>query len=116
MSAILNGWIFAWWGLYDYVLLTNDMGIYKLRLNESLNSLLNHLPKFSCIYWSYYDLNYKIASPFYHDLHVAQMQAMYELTGIELFSSYARRWEKQKRNIIYKSFAFMKKVYQKIKE
>ena len=114
--VVMNGWIFAWWGLYDYVLVTKDDGQYKDILKKSLDSLIKILPCFKNSYWSLYDLDKKLASPFYHNLHIAQMQAMYELTGEEIFKEYSIRWEKQYNNIFCKTLAFVIKAIQKIRE
>lgn len=114
-KAVMNGWIFAWWGLYDYVLVTRDETYRKL-LDASCKSLIKMLPDFKNWYWSIYDLEGRIASPFYHNLHVAQMQAMYQLTGENLFNEYANRWLAQQKNPVYKGLAFMKKALQKIVE
>ena len=85
-------------------------------MDDSLNTIIRALPKFNNSYWSMYDNSGKIASPFYHNLHIAQMQAMYELTGIEIFDQYANRWKRQQSNIINKSLAFIIKAIQKIIE
>lgn len=114
--AVLNGWIFAWWGLYDYVLVTDDKGYYQSALMKSLNTLVNMLPQFDCAYWSMYDLDGKITSPFYHNLHIAQMQVMYDLTGNPIFRVYANKWESVQKNILCMTRAFVKKAWQKILE
>lgn len=116
LGIVMNGFIFAWWGLYDYVMVTSDNGIYKDVLNNTLNSLLNIMPTFKGRYWSIYNQSNYLASPFYHNLHIAQMQAMFKLTGIDLFNVYAKRWSRQQKNPICKSLAFLKKAYQKILE
>ena len=114
--AVLNGWIFAWWGLYDLVLLMDDKGEYRKIMDKSCNSILNYLPRFSNGYWSIYDLNGNITSPFYHRLHIAQMEAMFILTKNVVFKQYADRWRKQLKNPINKGVAFTVKAIQKIKE
>ena len=113
---VMNGWIFAWWGLFDYVLATNDAGVYKKAQDTTCKTLVKCLPQFKTWYWSKYDLGGRMASPFYHNLHVAQMQAMHQLTGHEIFRDYANRWEKQQNNQICKAMAFVKKAVQKIRE
>ncbi len=115
-GMVMNGAIFAWWGLYDYVLATHDTGKYKTALDQTLDSLVRVLSQFKCSYWSMYSLDGLIASPFYHNLHIAQMEAMYELTGKTIFKEYADVWLQQQRNIICKSRAFIKKALQKIAE
>ena len=114
--VVMNGWIFAWWGLYDYVLATHDVGVYRKALDSSCNSLIKYLPKYKTWYWSKYDLGGMMASPFYHNLHIAQMQAMYELTREEIFDQYAKHWAKQQKNPFCKSLAFVKKAIQKLTE
>ena len=116
LPVVLNGWIFAWWGLYDYVVVTGDKGYYKDKLDQSCRSIIKYLPSFKNAYWSKYDLGNNITSPFYHNLHVAQMQAMYKLTGEKVFDEYAKKWESQLRNPINKSIAFTVKAIQKILE
>lgn len=115
LPAVMNGWIFAWWGLYDYVLITRDKNA-KYILDKSLKSFIQILPRFTCSYWSMYSLNGMIASPFYHNLHIAQMQAMHQLTGKDVFKKYAFKWEKCQKNRIDISRAFVKKVWQKVIE
>lgn len=115
-GVVMNGFIFAWWGLYDYVLATKDKGIYYDAMKRALDTLHDLLPSFKCAYWSMYSLDGLIASPFYHNLHIAQMQAMYELTNDDRFEAYARRWQKQQGSVLCKSMAFMRKAAQKILE
>jgi hypothetical protein len=116
LEMVLNGSIFAWWGLYDFVIATNDGTIYKQALQRTLGTIVKILPKFRLSYWSLYSLDGLIASPFYHKLHIAQMQAMFLLTKEQIFNDYAIRWEKQSNNALYKALAFTKKAIQKILE
>lgn len=116
LPVVMNGWVFAWWGLYDYVTCTKDTGYYLNCLNQSCQSLIRYLPRFTTSYWSKYDVDYKIASPFYHNLHISQMEAMYILTGEKIFDEYCKRWRRQEANFCYKGFAFAIKCYQKICE
>ena len=115
-GMVLNGSIFSWWGLYDFVLATGDNGKYMEAMDKILKSLIKVLPLYKCTYWSMYSEDGLIASPFYHNLHVAQMQAMYQLTGEPIFDEYAKRWERQQKNPLCKSLAFVKKSIQKILE
>lgn len=115
-GMVLNGAIFAWWGLYDYVTLTGDRGEMYEMMQKTLHSIMYVLPQFKSHIWSLYSLDGLIASPFYHNLHIAQMQAMYQLTGEPIFDKYAKLWTKRQNNIINKSFAFIYKSIQKILE
>lgn len=115
-GMVFNGAIFAWWGLYDYVKLTHDNGKYNKILIKTLDSLIYILPKMKNSYWSMYSLDGLIASPFYHNLHIAQMEAMYDLTGKEIFKEYAEKWKKKQKNPFCYGLAFTKKAIQKILE
>lgn len=115
-GMVLNGTIFAWWGLYDYVLVTGDKEKYFEAQERTLQTIISALPKFLCNCWSKYSLDGLIASPFYHHLHIAQMQAMYRLTDEPLFCEYANRWKKNEKNPLCKLWAFLRKAFQKLKE
>lgn len=115
LPAVMNGWIFAIFGLYDLTLVCDDK-IYKETLEKTLDTLKEKLKEFNCGYWSLYDLEGKIASPFYHNLHIAQMEALYLITGDIIFDEYACKWRKQQKNIFKRNYAFLKKVIQKIIE
>lgn len=113
--VILNGWIFALWGLYDFVLVSKD-AYYTELYNRTYKTLEKYLPEFSLSYWSLYCLKKRMASHFYHKLHIAQLSVMYELTGSEVFNEYALKWSKWEKNIVYKTCAFCKKAFEKIME
>lgn len=54
-----------------------------------------------------------MASPFYHRLHIAQMQALELLTNNQAYNDFAMRLVKYQSNKLYYSYAFIKKAYQK---
>ena len=114
--VVLNGWIFAWWGLYDYVLVTKDQGHYRKLLDLSCHTMEQMLPSFDIGYWSLYDIGGRMASPFYHRLHLAQLQAMYQLTGHDIFAKYANQWSRYNDNRFFKVRAFLVKAWQKVCE
>lgn len=116
LPVVMNGWVFAWFGLHDYVISTQDKGHYKQLLERSEEALTSTLSIFTCGYWSMYDTNGKIASPFYHRLHIAQMQAMYMVTNKAIYDKYARKWKHNLNNPFYKTIAFIRKAWQKIRE
>ena len=116
LPVVLNGWIFAWWGLYDYSLIAKDCGSYSQILQQSCETIIRYLPLFNTRYWSKYDLSNRLTSPFYHRLHIAQMQAMFQLTDIAIFDEYANLWTRQLDNPINKWRAFFVKASQKILE
>jgi hypothetical protein len=74
-NTVLNGWIFAIFGLYDYQLVKQDPEVSE-SLMGAVRGLIASLPQFDCGFWSLYDLSGAIASPFYQRLHIAQLDAM----------------------------------------
>ncbi|EKP4442246.1 MULTISPECIES: D-glucuronyl C5-epimerase family protein [Vibrio] len=114
-EVILNGWIFTLWGLMDLGMITNNDSVCKVT-NESLAKLANSLDNFSCGYWSKYDDGNKISSPFYHQLHIHQLNALYLQTGIQQFKDYANTFESMKHNSFKKLKAIIIKSAQKLKE
>ena len=67
-------------------------------------------------YWSFYDRTGRIASPAYHELHIALLRVLSDITGNDYFQLFADRWEnfsKIKRN---RFRAIARKAIQKLKE
>ncbi len=85
--AVFNGWIFAIFGLMDYVIISKD-DKYCAYLNKTIRSLERKLPQIYNGYWSKYDLGKTIASPFYHNLHIAQLKVLYEYTHSSIIKKY----------------------------
>ena len=111
---ILNGWIFSFWGLWDYCLTFKDDTDAKYILRRTLDTMVKWLPKFDLPYWSMYEDGKRICSPFYHKLHIAQLNVMYDLTGRDEFKHYAERWDNFQHNRLYRNIAFCKKAIQKV--
>lgn len=115
LPLVLNGWIFSIWGVWDYCLYFKN-GRYDELLKRTLYSLEEMLPEFDIGYWSLYTIDGRICSPFYHKLHIAQLEVMYKLTGNKIYSIYSMKWEKYQKNIVFRTISFIKKVFQKIRE
>ena len=94
---ILNGWMYALWGLRELSLAFDDVGADE-RFTESVACLLQLLPRYDVGWWSRYSLYPHrlpdLAKLFYHRLHVDQLEVMYDLTGEELFRAVAGRWRR----------------------
>jgi heparosan-N-sulfate-glucuronate 5-epimerase len=74
-KTILNGWIFALFGLYDLTL-ADDSRDAREALDDTLSALLARLDVYDAGFWSFYDTSGVLASPFYHRLHIAQLKAL----------------------------------------
>lgn len=110
---ILNGWIFSLWGIIDYCKYFDDCDIQDV-LNKTLSTLERRLPDFDIGYWSMYEDGMRICSPFYHKLHIAQLNVMYDLTGKQIYKDYADRFLSYQNNGINRKRAFIKKAMQKV--
>ena len=111
---VLNGWIYSIFGLYDYYLATNDKSIYGV-IDKTKKTLSASLKRFDCKYWSYYNLDKAIASPFYHELHIVQLDILYILFGDEDFKNYRNKWTSYNNSKIKHFLAVSVKVIQKLK-
>jgi heparosan-N-sulfate-glucuronate 5-epimerase len=95
-THILNGHIWASWGVHDYALATND-GTAKDLFDRAVTTMISKLASFDTGYWSLYEhsgtLLPMLASKFYHSLHIVQLKVMFRLTGNPHFALFADKWE-----------------------
>lgn len=75
MPAVLNGWCFALMGLEELSLVAPNQELCQARATYA-EGLAKALPRFDTGYWSTYDLGGNLASPFYHNLHIAQLRSL----------------------------------------
>lgn len=111
--AVLNGYIFALFGLYDLYLLNGNKKSLDL-FKEGVDSLINLLPYYDIKYWTQYFLfNYpkKYFSSFtYHILVTEQLKALYIITGEKVFLQYSQIWNNYAKSFAKKTIALMNKL------
>ncbi len=94
-SRILNGWIYGLWGLWDVHIALGDTRAREM-LTASTDCLLATLPSYDIGWWTKYSLYPHrlpdLAKPFYHRLHVDQLEVMQRLTDVAEFGATASRW------------------------
>jgi heparosan-N-sulfate-glucuronate 5-epimerase len=94
-SLILNGWIYALWGLRDVSVGLGHRDAGEM-LSASSECLVQSLPRYDVGWWTRYSLYPHLlpdlAKPFYHRLHVWQAEIMYRITGEDSFRAAAARW------------------------
>jgi heparosan-N-sulfate-glucuronate 5-epimerase len=91
-THILNGYILALFGLYDFVALTKDAQIADL-IERSVATLRTLIDKFDTGYWSCYDLHFRhLASYFYHALHITLLEALARYASSGYYAEVAARW------------------------
>jgi hypothetical protein len=96
-SLILNGWIYALWGLWDVAVGLGDVDCRSL-FDASAECLRRSIDDYDVGWWSRYSLYPHrrlpdLAKPFYHRLHVDQLEVLYRLLGYPELQATARRWE-----------------------
>ena len=95
-SFVLNGGIFALWGVYDVWRVTGDETAERL-WNEVGATLAEALPRWDAGFWSRYDLYphpvTNVASAFYHRLHINQLQALELILPNPAFRAVRSRFE-----------------------
>jgi len=93
---VLNGFIYALFGLYDLKRLTDGSEATSL-YETGVESLIALLPEFDTGYWSLYGIGLSPDNPAtipYHKLHVEQLKVMADLTDSNEIKKYAALWEK----------------------
>jgi heparosan-N-sulfate-glucuronate 5-epimerase len=107
-THILNGFIWALWGIYDYLILTQEAKTRTL-FDLFCKTLRGHLQEYDAGFWSFYELTPQriksLASPFYHRLHIVQLQVMHLMTGDSTFFSYAQKWQHYLENPLFRTMA-----------
>jgi heparosan-N-sulfate-glucuronate 5-epimerase len=115
-AHVLNGWIYALWGLYDVAAAGGDLSEdAHSAFSRGVDALEARLPLYSTGWnWSRYDLFphpiIHVTSPFYHRLHVEQLRAMHDLDPRPVFAATASRWELGVQNPFARTHAVARKV------
>lgn len=116
-THVLNGFIWAAWGVYDYFLTTGSTHAKDLYY-QVIETIKVNLPLYDNGFWSLYEqsgtkLN-MLASYFYHSLHIVQLQILYQLTKEKIFLDYAESWQKYQNRKFNRVKAFLLKVIFKL--
>ncbi len=112
-SHVLNGAIFALWGMRDVAVGLDDEDAGQ-RFEVGVDSLAANLSRYDAGYWSYYSLFPHLirnpASSFYHALHVSQLKAMEILAPRPAFAPTRARWERYAGSRVSSARAFAAKA------
>ncbi len=97
-SYVLNGALFALWGLHDVAVALDDPAAREL-WDDGAATLARNLHRYDLGYWSRYDLFphplVNVASSAYHVLHARQLEVMGRLTDEPQYPEYAARFARQ---------------------
>lgn len=113
-SHVLNGWIFALWGLYDVSRSAQHPEAAEA-FERGADAVAARLPRYSIGFgWSRYDLYphaiKHAASPFYHHLHIEQLRALDALAPRPAFVAHADAWEAGLGNPAVRALGVTRKV------
>ena len=112
-SYVLNGGIFALWGLYDVGEALGDQDLAH-EFEQGAGTLAANLHRWDTGYWSRYDLFphpvMNVASSFYHALHTSQLEAMQVIAPRPEFESAAQRFAGYAKRRTNSGRAFARKV------
>ena len=111
-AHVLNGWIWALWGLYDVG--REDPAAFAA-FTRGCDTLAARIDSYELSNgWSRYDLYphpvVNIASPFYHRLHIEQLRALHMLAPHAEFVRTADRWEAAYQRRATRAVAVLRKV------
>lgn len=114
-AAVLNGWIFSSFGLFDAWKVTKDQK-YLDAWNDALKGIKNNISRFDTGHWSLYDWGGKYTSPFYHNLHIAQLSTLDDLDPDAAWNEYIKKWKADRESKFWSKYAFVMKAKQKVFE
>jgi hypothetical protein len=109
-SYVLNGGIFALWGLYDVAEALHDEDVAQ-EFEQGVATLAANLHRWDTGHWSRYDLFphpvMNVASSFYHALHTSQLEAMQVIAPRPELEAAAQRFARygQRRRNAARAFA-----------
>lgn len=121
-NHVLNGFIWALWGIRDYAVYFNNDHAENL-WRECLKTLEANLKNYDLGFWTSYDwpqgydrnLPVMPVSVYYQTLHTIQMKAIYNLTQRPLFHQYHLKWRKYLENRFYRAICLIWKCYFKLR-
>src|SRR5581483_9079742 len=92
-SHILNGFIWALWGVFDYARWSGSLTAQRI-FESCSRTIETALPEYDTGRWSLYELPAggprMLASRYYHELHIVQLRVLERLTGSGAFGVVAR--------------------------
>lgn len=118
-AHVLNGWLFALWGLYDLAhhpaAESETAGRADAAFAAGADALGARIDRYRTpLGWSLYDLYPhplpNVASPFYHRLHVTQLRRQHELAPDPRLEAVAEEWGRAASAPLSRSLALARKV------
>ncbi len=116
-NSVLNGWVSALFGLYDFGLIERDAELAEA-LESTPGALVRTLPRYDAGYWSYYDTRGALSSPYYQSVHLTQLRALELAFPVHAaaFAALRARFEVQQASRLCRMRALVVKAAQKLRE
>jgi hypothetical protein len=118
-SFVLNGAIFALWGLRDVALALGDERAGE-EFEAGVDALAASIDRWDTGSWSRYDLYphrvANVASRAYHELHLAQLEAMQELAPRPQLAAAAERFARYAASPVRQAEALARKALFRVAE
>jgi heparosan-N-sulfate-glucuronate 5-epimerase len=112
-THILNGFLWALWGVHDYAVLSGDREARGL-LEACARTVRRNVASFDCGFWSLYEHSGTrlpmLASPFYHGLHISQLSITARLLDMPELTRWAEQWQEYGRSALCRRRALMQKA------
>ena len=115
-AHVLNGHIFALFGIYDFAIVTGDRRAHTLVIS-AVDALLKNWQRWEQGFWTRYDLFPipRLASHMYQKVHIRQMRALAQVFEINEFDLVAQRWQRMLyhpiNNLRWLVFKIVEKAY-----
>lgn len=113
----LNGSLYAMFGIYDSVAWFGERSDAEL-FKRCIKALASNIEEYDLGFWSAYELVSRGSNPAtwtYHDLHIAQLQALHAMTGCLKFQEIALRWEGYRKCLVNRLRALSLKLKYRIR-
>lgn len=107
-SHVLNGHIWALFGIWDYARVTRDPEAERL-FREGINVLKDEIDRYDVGYWVVYDQLNRVdmVNGFYISFIIEQLRALYAITGDPQFGRLAGKWtEYQRKHSLFGQMAY----------
>ncbi len=115
-SHVLNGCIFAWFGLWDYARFRGDENVRRFCL-QAMENIRRMEPSYEIGNWTRYSqTKRRPTSPAYHEIHASQAEALAAILNDPVWAACARRWRRAAENPFQRSLVFVEVAADKLME
>lgn len=116
--SVLNGHLFSTFACWEASVFFKDKMLQE-KTEMAFNFVINNIERYDLGFWSTYSLKNigslkDIASHHYHDVHIAQLEAAYHITGLKKFKRYSDKFRNYQKSFFKRYIALAYKSFVKI--